>query len=74
MWRIIPLITGSSDIWIPDADCGSCESHEKFDPDASSTYKDLDSNFQIMYGSGPVEGMYFHINFCLFPCALNVTL
>lgn len=48
--------TGSSDIWIPDTDCESCESHEKFNPDDSSTYKDLDSNFQIMYGSGPVEG------------------
>merc|ERR1711871_1271161 len=48
--------TGSSDIWIPDADCGSCDSHEKFDTDSSSTYKNLDSNFEIMYGSGPVEG------------------
>jgi len=48
--------TGSSDIWIPDKDCGSCDSHEKFVSDDSTSFKDLNSNFQIMYGSGPVEG------------------
>lgn len=48
--------TGSSDLWIPDSSCKTCASHEKFDSEKSESFKDLDNNFIIQYGSGPVEG------------------
>lgn len=48
--------TGSSDIWIPDHECDSCASHEKFDEKKSTSFKDVNDDFMIQYGSGPVQG------------------
>lgn len=52
------LDTGSSNLWIPSAECGSlaCFLHAKYDHQASSTYKANGSSFAIKYGSGSLEG------------------
>jgi hypothetical protein len=50
--------TGSSNLWVPAPSCGnSCGLHARFAPTKSTSYIDNSSNkFQIMYGSGPVNG------------------
>ncbi|KAI0373777.1 aspartic peptidase A1 [Pilatotrama ljubarskyi] len=54
----VVLDTGSSNLCIPSANCGSiaCSLHSKYDSTASSTYKANDSGFSLRYGSGSVEG------------------
>jgi hypothetical protein len=48
--------TGSSNLWVPSAQCSNCGSKPKYTSGASSTYHANGTNFQIMYGSGPVAG------------------
>ncbi|CEP22242.1 APR1 [Cyberlindnera jadinii] len=52
------LDTGSSNLWVPSADCTSlaCYLHTKYVHDDSSTYKANGSEFEIRYGSGSMEG------------------
>ncbi|KAG1741534.1 putative aspartyl-proteinase [Suillus paluster] len=52
------LDTGSSNLWVPSSECTSvaCESHAKYDSNASSTYKANGSEFSIQYGSGSMDG------------------
>lgn len=53
--------TGSSNLWVPDESCpcGRIIGHkDKFHASESSTYVEDGSLFQIMYGSGPVSGMF----------------
>ncbi|ODV95508.1 hypothetical protein PACTADRAFT_50223 [Pachysolen tannophilus NRRL Y-2460] len=54
----ILLDTGSSNMWVPSADCSSlaCYLHTKYDHSASSTYKANGTDFAIPYGSGSVSG------------------
>lgn len=52
------LDTGSSNLWIPSAECNSlaCFLHSKYDHDSSSSYKPNGTEFAIRYGSGSLEG------------------
>jgi saccharopepsin len=52
------LDTGSSNLWVPGADCGSiaCYLHSKYDATASSSHKQNGSTFEIHYGSGSLTG------------------
>lgn len=45
--------TGSTDIWIPSAQCdGSCENHRQFDENQSSTFVKDDRTWSLHYGDG----------------------
>ena len=45
--------TGSSDLFVPLTTCGStCAGHKSYNPDASSTSKDLGKTFSLAYGGG----------------------
>lgn len=49
--------TGSSNLWVPGAACGSsCLLKPRYNSAASSTYVANGTIFNIMYGSGPVSG------------------
>jgi len=49
--------TGSANLWVPAHNCSlSCWFHPKFASSKSSTYKVNGTVFDIMYGSGPVNG------------------
>ncbi|ELK30776.1 Chymosin [Myotis davidii] len=51
--------TGSSDLWVPSVYCKSnaCQSHHRFDPAKSSTFRDLGEPLSIQYGTGSMEGV-----------------
>ncbi|KAG7343927.1 aspartyl protease [Nitzschia inconspicua] len=58
--------TGSSNLWVPKAGCTHCGNpffgkKNKYDEDASSTFQEDGSDFEIMYGSGSVKG-YFSLD------------
>jgi len=48
--------TGSSNLWIPAANCSDCGAHPTFKATDSSTYVPNGAPFNIQYGSGPVSG------------------
>ncbi|PIA19314.1 peptidase A1 [Coemansia reversa NRRL 1564] len=50
--------TGSANMWIPGVRCTSkaCLQHNRYDHDLSSTYKPLNDQFAIQYGTGEVRG------------------
>lgn len=54
----VVLDTGSSNLWVPGADCNSiaCFLHSRYDSSESSSYKANGTEFSIQYGSGSVSG------------------
>jgi len=49
--------TGSSNLWVPGADCKNCGIlHKLYHSASSSTYVKNGTTFKIEYGSGPVSG------------------
>ncbi|KAH3902339.1 proteinase A SCDLUD_002159 [Saccharomycodes ludwigii] len=52
------LDTGSSNLWVPSAECGSlaCFLHTRYDHDESTSYRENGTDFSIRYGSGSLEG------------------
>lgn len=48
--------TGSSNLWVPAANCTNCGSHTKYNAGASTSYVPNGAPFHIQYGSGPVSG------------------
>lgn len=50
--------TGSSDLWVAGSGCPllSCGLHKKYKSSASSSYIQNGTEFNILYGSGPVSG------------------
>jgi|DeeseametaMP2100_FD_k123_153836_1 hypothetical protein len=50
--------TGSSNLWGNNKKPGLLSKHAHYDHDKSSTYVANGTEFKIMYGSGPVSGVY----------------
>ncbi|CAB9505081.1 Pepsin A [Seminavis robusta] len=55
--------TGSSNLWVPKVGCTHCGNpifgrKHKYDHAASSSYKEDNGDFEIMYGSGSVRGFF----------------
>jgi len=55
----VQVDTGSSDLWIPSANCPSsaCAMHAKFDSTKSSTFTSTGQSFSIQYGIGEMTGL-----------------
>jgi len=52
--------TGSANLWVPGKDCKffKCWLHHRFDESKSKDFKPDGRKFKVMYGSGPVEGVF----------------
>ncbi|RIB28153.1 aspartic peptidase domain-containing protein [Gigaspora rosea] len=53
------LDTGSSNLWVPNENCtsDSCQNHNRFDSNKSSTFKSEGNQWSILYGSGSASGV-----------------
>ncbi|KAM6159373.1 pepsin A [Rhynchocyon petersi] len=51
--------TGSSNLWVPSVYCSSpaCTNHNRFNPQASSTYQATSQTVSIAYGTGSMTGI-----------------
>ncbi|KAG5837780.1 hypothetical protein ANANG_G00216320 [Anguilla anguilla] len=50
--------SGSSNLWVPSVYCSSqaCQNHDKFNPQASSTFQSTNQPLSIQYGTGSMTG------------------
>ena len=55
----VAVDTGSSNLWLPSANCGStpCRLHRRFNGSASSTYRREPLTASVRFGSGEVSGV-----------------
>jgi hypothetical protein len=72
----ILMDTGSADFWIGAEGCqsqggGGCGNHNFLGPQASSSFVDTGSQFQVKYGSGEVQGNIITDNIRIAGLALN---
>lgn len=67
--------TGSANTWVPSSQCPAsdvaCQSHNRYNSSASSTYVPVGTNFSIVYGTGSMEG--FLSNDTIRIAGINVT-
>ncbi|KAJ7344234.1 hypothetical protein JRQ81_000184 [Phrynocephalus forsythii] len=56
---VVLFDTGSSNLWVPSVYCSSsaCSNHNRFNPQASSTYQGTDQSVSITYGTGSMTGI-----------------
>lgn len=59
---VVVFDTGSGNLWVPTYSPPGRVKHNIYRPWWSSTYVANDTDFQIMYGSGPVAGKYCQDN------------
>merc|ERR1712217_634 len=52
--------TGSSNVWVPGKQCGffTCWRHPRYDETKSAAFEKDGRPYKVMYGSGPVEGIF----------------
>ncbi|KAM9330210.1 pepsin A-like [Gastrophryne carolinensis] len=50
--------TGSANLWVPSVSCSSmaCTNHQKFNPQASSSFQSAHETVSISYGTGSISG------------------
>uniref|UniRef100_A0A914EHS5 Peptidase A1 domain-containing protein n=1 Tax=Acrobeloides nanus TaxID=290746 RepID=A0A914EHS5_9BILA len=53
---VVILDTGSSNLWVPDKSCRTCQGKSTFDATASSTYVKNGQAWSIQYGTGAAKG------------------
>lgn len=57
LWMLID--TGAATTWVMGADCtsDSCEKHDTFDDESSTTFAETGDDWDVAYGSGEVTGI-----------------
>lgn len=60
--------TGSSDLWVPAANCTdpACGGKMSYNSSLSSTFRANGKAFAIQYGSGAVAGILSKVDWCVF--------
>ncbi|SPO37545.1 related to extracellular aspartic proteinase [Pseudozyma flocculosa] len=49
--------SGSADTWVPSTSCTECsDSHQRLGTSTSTTFREIDTKFSIVYGTGDVQG------------------
>lgn len=61
--------TGSSNLWITGKACSDepCTKHRQFDPQESNTFKQLDMDMDVQFGTGSISGSLAEDTFALGP-------
>ncbi|KAG7388614.1 hypothetical protein PHYPSEUDO_012105 [Phytophthora pseudosyringae] len=58
--------TGSSDIWLPEANCADCAGSRRYRAAVSRSHEALDAPFRLEYGSGNASGRVVREQISLF--------
>lgn len=65
--------TGSSNLWINSDECNSlaCQVHREFHPRHSSSYRKLDIDMNVQFGTGEIDGFLAQDTFTLGPVVVD---